>query len=279
MSEPHPTIGQGPATKGAADQGRQRAALGKHESGWRGATDGESHLASAFFGGWLKHSPRCNPLTLLRTYSRWKDSLLRVANTLELRLPWINFPAIDLLAGSLRPGARVFEYGCGGSTLFFLDRGLQVVSVEHEEVWLRRISELVAAGGAGSAEWRGLLRPPLLRNDRPSPQELADVGSYRSASRRFALFSFEDYARAIDDFPDAHFDLVLVDGRARPSCVRHAARKVRPEGLLLLDNTERPYYLERTPDCLPGWRKALDCFGPTPTQRQFTRCTVWQRPR
>lgn len=279
MSEPHPEIGTGPARTAVVDQGRQLAALGSHGSGHQEATRGWIRLAFGYFGGWLEHSPRCSPLALLLGYSAWKHSVSCGENTVQLRLPWINFPAIDLLTKSLRPGARVFEYGCGGSTLFFLDRGLQVVSVEHEEAWLRRVGDLVGGGGEGSADWCGLLRLPLACAGMPSPQDLADVKGYRSASRRFALFSFEDYAGAIDEFPDAHFDLVLVDGRARPSCARHAAGKVRPGGLLLLDNTERPYYLERTPECLPGWRKALDCFGPTPTQRQFTRCTVWQRPR
>lgn len=216
-------------------------------------------------------------LALLRAYPRWKKSVSAGADTVTLRLPWINYAAIDCLAKRLRPGDRVFEYGCGGSTLFFLDRGLRVVSVEHEEAWLSRVREL-AKTGDGATVWQGLLRQPRACPGVPSPQDLADVDGYRSANRRFAELSFEDYAGAIDTFPDAHFDTVLVDGRARPSCVKHSALKVRPGGLLLLDNTERSYYLEGSTACLSGWAKVLDCFGPTPTQRLFTRCTLWARP-
>jgi hypothetical protein len=232
---------------------------------------------SEYFGSWLKHRPRCSVAVLLRAFPRWKDSVSRNVDTVELRLPWMNFAAIDLLAKNCRPRASVFEYGCGGSTLFLLDRGLQVVSVEHEEAWLSRIRDLATVGN-GSSDWLGLHRRPHARGDVPSPQDLADAGSYRSANRRFAPFSFEDYAGAIDEFSDAHFDLVLVDGRARPSCVKHSVRKIRPGGLLLLDNTERSYYLAGISACLADWRKVLDCFGPTPTQRNFTRCTVWRRP-
>lgn len=235
-------------------------------------------LIQEYFGSWLRLRPRCGLLALVRAYPRWRKSVSRGVDTVTLRLPWINYAAIDCLAERLRPGDRVFEYGCGGSTLFFLDLGLRVISVEHEEEWLSRVRELANTGDAATA-WQGFLRQPRAGAGVPSPRDLADIDGYRSANRRFAEFSFEDYAGAIDTFPDAHFDLVLVDGRARPSCVKHSARKVRPGGLLLLDNTERSYYLDRSPACLPGWRKVLDSFGPTPTQSHFTRCTVWQRPR
>ena len=50
---------------------------------------------------------------------------------------------------------------------------------------------------------------------------------------------FDDYVAAINDELDNSLDLVIVDGRARVECVRRAMPKVKPGGLLLLDDTGR----------------------------------------
>ena len=54
---------------------------------------------------------------------------------------------------------------------------------------------------------------------------------------------------AICDEPDASLDLVVVDGRARVECARRAMPKVKPGGLLLLDDTSRERYAG---DCAAG---------------------------
>lgn len=58
--------------------------------------------------------------------------------------------------------------------------------------------------------------------------------------------NFQRYASQIDKYPDQHFDLVIVDGRARPSCLMHGVPKVKVGGMLVLDNADRDYYLART---------------------------------
>jgi predicted O-methyltransferase YrrM len=46
------------------------------------------------------------------------------------------------------------------------------------------------------------------------------------------------YAKRIDEFPDDAFDLVLLDGEDRDSCIRAAARKVQCGGFVVLDNAD-----------------------------------------
>jgi hypothetical protein len=46
-----------------------------------------------------------------------------------------------------------------------------------------------------------------------------------------------EYVQAIDVHPDHIFDLVLVDGRARTECIRHAIPKIKPGAYLMLDNS------------------------------------------
>ncbi|HEX4472919.1 MAG TPA: class I SAM-dependent methyltransferase [Nocardioides sp.] len=132
-------------------------------------------------------------------------------STVALRLPWLPFRLIDTFERRLAPGQRVLEYGGGGSTLWFLDHHLEVVTVEHDEGWAR-ILEQTASGPS----WTLLVRP-------------LDNGAAA-------------YVDAVDDYPDDHFDLVVVDGRERARCVAAALAKVRPGGMLVVDDVDRERY-------------------------------------
>jgi hypothetical protein len=144
---------------------------------------------------------------------------------------------------------RVFEFGTGGSTLFFAQHVSEIVSVEHDHEWFRMVANKMSS--SGGRNWLGLLRPPEPEAG-ASCHDPADPLGYVSADPRYEGFIFRSYASAIDQFPDEHFDLVLVDGRARPSCILHALPKVR--SWIILDNTEREYYLEM----LKGWLEGYE---------------------
>jgi hypothetical protein len=89
--------------------------------------------------------------------------------------------------------------------------------------------------------------------------------------------SFYDYATKIESYPDDYFDVVVVDGRARPSCFKHAVRKVKRTGLLAWDNTTRDRYklaMKLAPDSF----EFLDCPGPTPFLSHYTKTSIWISP-
>ena len=159
---------------------------------------------------------------------------------LQDRAPWLPFPAVDRLEEILKSPARIFEFGSGGSTFFFASRGHRVITIEHDRKWYERISEKIAEEGFSNAEL--LLMEPaaiLFGEDRRDP---SDPALYQSGLPRYRGVSFYSYAAAIDGYPDGFFDLVLIDGRARPSCMKHAAPKVRLGGFLVLDDADRPRY-------------------------------------
>jgi hypothetical protein len=161
---------------------------------------------------------------------------------LDTPSPWLTFDAIDALTARMRDGMRVFEYGSGGSTLFWLRWKVELCSVEHEPEWYGMVKARLPAGAA--VDYR-LVEPEPLAQARVGGDP-ADPEAYLSAD--FRDRTFQGYASQIDPFPDGHFDLVLVDGRARPSCLRHAIPKVKPGGLLVLDNADRDYYVARLGD-------------------------------
>lgn len=151
--------------------------------------------------------------------------------------PWLTFPATAELERRLagRDGLRVFEFGSGGSTLFWLSLGASVVSVEHDPRWHERLRRVLPV--AASVDYRLVPPEPAL-----AAGEISDPAAFASDDPAYRSMSFERYTRVVDEFDDGAFDVVLVDGRARPSCLQRAIPKVSPGGLLVLDNAERSYY-------------------------------------
>lgn len=184
---------------------------------------------------WRNPASRHGFLRLLRTRGR---------STMTLRLPWLPFGLIDELSTMVGPGARVFEYGGGGSTLWFLDRGASVVTVEHDRTWARALSNAIA----------------------PDRWEMLERSSDNA---------FDDYVAAIRAFPDCSFDVVVVDGRERARCLLSALEKVKPGGLLILDDSDRVRYADAMDQV--DWPRR-DFVGFAPAKPTLAYTTVFTRP-
>src|SRR5262245_48494149 len=52
-------------------------------------------------------------------------------------IPWYTYAAIHFLEPRLQRQLRVFEYGCGNSTLWYSKRVSQVIAVEHDLQWAK----------------------------------------------------------------------------------------------------------------------------------------------
>jgi hypothetical protein len=116
---------------------------------------------------------------------------------------------------------------------------------------------------------------PPTRGDIAWALDPSDPRCYASADLAFPCFSFANYAKAIDPYPDGYFDIVLVDGRARPSCLMHAIPKLSKKGVVIVDNTERGYYWPSVREFAHGLTMR-DFPGPCPYVQFFTRTTAWE---
>lgn len=189
-------------------------------------------------------------LALLPRYLRERD-----APTIELRSPWWPYSAIDWVGAALPQHPRVFEFGGGGSTLWLEDQGAAVTVVEHDEHWHHQLAPLLGTGT------RLLFRPTTAS------------GAITSVA---APGYFDSYVNAIEEEADNSLDLVIVDGRARVECARQAKSKVKPGGLLLFDDTDRPRY-QPAIDMLSSWERH-DFAGVKPGQRHPAQTSAWKRP-
>lgn len=168
------------------------------------------------------------------------------SSTMELRLPWLPYDLIDVLDVYVATKrVRVFEYGGGGSTLWFAARAEHVHTVEHESGWVQQLKSQTSSLSNVTIDHVDLT---------------ADPGPY---------------IHAIDAWPDEHFDLVVVDGRERVACVQQALPKLRPGGLLILDDTDRGRY--RPAFDLVDWPRQT-FIGFAPCKPTFGYTTVFSRP-
>lgn len=221
--------------------------------------------ALAEMGIALKHAPRS-----ARFLPSWFRSLRPGHGPLQDGLPWMSFAAIRWLEGYLGPTTSVFEYGMGGSTLFLARRVRRLVSVESDPRWFDMVSRAIRDEGRSNAELRFVpaVRTPAVQDIPYGPE------SYTGYDPDSAGCSFEAYIKTIDEYPDASFDLVVVDGFARPSAVRHAIPKIRPRGCLLLDDSDR-LYAGPAIALLRAFPRR-DFRSVAPFQRSLQQASAWQ---
>jgi hypothetical protein len=208
-------------------------------------------------------------------YRQWQDSLAPGRNSVTDEQPWITFPVISILDKWITKGSKVFEFGGGGSTLFFTNRAGEVITVEHDAEWYRILDQKLKDKKAGN--WKGNLILPETSNA-TSGLDPADPAHYFSADAGFSSHLFKAYASYIDQFPDQYFDLVLVDGRVRPSCTIHSVPKIKKGGLLVIDNADRPYYFTKIQQILDSeFELVFNKKTLSPYVDFFTQTGVWRK--
>lgn len=180
--------------------------------------------------GWLEAGP--DPYGT----RRWLASLLAIYDIeglIRLDVPWWTYGAIAKVDAFLasKP-VRAFEYGSGASTVWLARRAAHVTSVEHDRGWHALVNDTL----------KGLpdLCPVVLTHvpARPDP---AGQGRYPSQKAVAQGLDFEDYARAIERTGGV-FDVIVIDGRVREACLRHALPFLAPDGMIVFDNSHRARY-------------------------------------
>lgn len=174
---------------------------------------------------------------------RWLyDNVVSRKSPVERSLPWMSWKAIDFLQGHITPALRVFEWGGGGSTIFFADRGCHVTTVESNEFWKDVIqNHCRVMEKSGSLELRFI------------PAETRDS------------HAITKYIQSVED--GAPWDVIVIDGLeesyiSRIDCIKKISGAVRKGGIAILDDSYRSEY-KNVPNILHGWeRKVFRGLGP-----------------
>jgi len=167
----------------------------------------------------------------IRYLISWHNTF-SIKNSLDLGIPWYNYGAINWVTKYINKKMNVFEYGSGGSTLFYSKQAAELVSVEHDKLWYDMVSKFVENEKNTTVI---LVEPEQIEENKECKYRSHTFAQYRD-------FSFENYVRTIDKYPDGYFDLISIDGRCRPMCLEHSIKKVKQGGWIIFDNSERLHY-------------------------------------
>ena len=115
---------------------------------------------------------------------------------------WITYPALEFLKQLDFSDKVVFEYGCGGSTIFWSRIALHVDSVEDNPVFYEEFQPLAPTNCSLMLE--------------PYPDK---------------------YVLAPERRPGG-YDVIVIDGHSRVRCAEIARRCLKPGGVVILDNAE-----------------------------------------
>lgn len=188
------------------------------------------------------------PIYLVRRVGYW------VYQRRHPDVPWIAQGAIRYLDQELKPTMQGFEWGSGKSTAWFAARLKQLTSVEHDEAWHATTKASLTANGATNTDLRHIaLEHPYEELYSPYYDPLPQ------------------YVTAIDEFADDHFDFILVDGYYRQPCALRALPKLKPGGLMVIDNTDWMHrYQWPIPLNWPLVHESRNVLGQT---------SIWQKPQ
>jgi tRNA A58 N-methylase Trm61 len=181
------------------------------------------------------------------------------------RTPWTSQAAIAIFKELLTADMTVLEYGSGNSTIFFATRVRHLTSVEHDSRWYSTVARELAQLGCKNVDYK--LIPPGI--DTPLLYSLHQ--EYGLPENEFSVRrDYTKYFSFARSFPDHHFDMIMVDGRARIECAFNAIPKLKPGGIFVLDNSDRKRY-EPIFKVLQGWPRLTTTTGLFDT-------TFWFKP-
>lgn len=180
--------------------------------------------------------------------------------------PWTSQASIEIFKKILNKNMVGLEYGSGKSTLFFAARLKNLVSIEHDKEWYEFVKKLLEAKKISNVEF--IFAP---KNLKLKDATLQFHDSHEIKDRHFRIRSdYENYFEIVNKYPDNSFDFILIDGRARVECSFNSIAKLKPGGILVLDNSERKRY-QPVHKRLSDWPKITTTTGLTDT-------TLWFKP-
>ncbi len=211
----------------------------------------------------------------VKHFQRWYKDTRSGGSALDRELPWMTYDAIDFLGSICTPDSVVFEWGSGGSTLFLAKRCRHVTSVEHDAKWSGYLRERLESLDVDNVDYKEIPGEKIADWEE---RDYRNPDDFVSGDKGSVGLSFERYVKAVDPFPEESFDIVVVDGRVRNVCVKRAIPHVKRGGYLVVDNSERAYYLEGAPELQDAamWEKQ-EFQGPIFFQHAFSRTSFFKK--
>lgn len=159
-------------------------------------------------------------------------------------IPWVTYSFIDFIKNRINNSHTIFEFGSGNSTFFYAGRAKKVVSVEHDKAWFDKIVK-----------------------QKPQNSDLIYC----------KLEDNGDYCR-VPLTLNEKFNIIIVDGRDRVNCCKQCLSALTENGVVVLDDSERPQYREAIDFLTENGFKELTFTGISPGVFIYKATSVFYKP-
>lgn len=181
-----------------------------------------------------------------------------------LPIPWVTYPFIDFIDARINKDMTVFEFGAGNSSIYFANKTKSVTSIEHSPEWF----EIIKSNDIYNKENLDIHLVEI-------PERMNKQGYHKMAF----IDDVNDYVFSLKN-TGKKFDVVIVDGLFRNSCIKHCLDSLTPGGVVFLDNTSKHYrdQLKIGTDFMKenGFRR-LDFSGMGPIYSRKSCTTIFYR--
>ncbi len=203
---------------------------------------------------WLLNHPKVNPFSLRMRFTKfiissggnrieylkergWKESFVKKQAITQKGspIPWYSYPVLDFLKQTLKNNLKIFEYGAGNSTLWWVNYASELIVCEHEKEWIKKIGTL--------------------------PANMKII--HRNLD--------EGYSELIKDY-HKYFHIVVIDGRKRNKCIENSIDSLLPDGIIILDDSNLDKYIDGCNFLASLGFKKIDFYGMGPIS-PITQCT------
>ncbi len=215
----------------------------------------------------------------------WKKSFLDGFSQDENSnpVPWMTYPAIEFLKNNLTKDHEIFEYGCGASTLFFSTIVKSVTGIETNKRWMVIVEEKLLNSVA--KKWTPSFDGVTNYSSSTTSQLVIpsnDGVHLKNSERTISISLMEDGLtnNAYENFAKnsgKKFDLVIVDSLKRFECAKNAIDAIKPDGAVILDDSERSNYKKIFDFFAERGFKKQDFFGIAPGQLRIKNTTIFSR--
>jgi predicted O-methyltransferase YrrM len=162
-------------------------------------------------------------------------------------LPWMTYPAIEFLQKTINKNHRIFEFGCGASTIFFAKNAKEVVGLETDKRWLE-----------------------IVKNNLSEKKLNAEIHLMEDGIEN------ENYENFPNNFSEK-FDFIIIDSIKRFRCAKNSIKFLKDGGTIILDDSQRENYKKIFEFFEQEGFKKTDFIGIEPGKLKLKNTTIFRK--
>lgn len=167
----------------------------------------------------------------------WKNSFdsKRGLDKNNSPIPWFSYSIIEFLEQRLVYGLKVFEFGAGNSSIWWSQYADEVISCEHDREWANELKTV--------PKNVKIVHKPL----------------------------HDGYTEFIKNYQN-YFHIIVIDGRKRNECMKNSIDSLLPDGIIIVDDTQRSWYEKGCEFLILQGFKRIDFggLGPVSPRKKIT---------